>query len=165
MEISTKKSQSLNPWLVCLMLLCAFFSVSCAGDGDDGEFETLSAASLDPNYMDHGLVNVTGNTITTKIRTRLPHQWKNGAEVASGPGGVRIDTYMFYFDTTSFVLKVKDLRSGVSKDLKANAEYYRKLIGADRILGRNIWTMLRGFVNNQTGDAENAMRETYRLLV
>lgn len=166
MKREAKKTKGLNLWLVGLMAFFALFGLSCAGDDDDGLFSSLNAPELDANYWDHGMVNVTGNTVTTKVYSMLPDAWRSNSKIHKGPGGVRIDDYMFYFDTKSpSVLTVRNITSGITKDLSKKAAYYRGIIMAELLMGRDIWTVLRGFTKNGTDEyGEPAYKVSYRLI-
>lgn len=166
MELKMKKTKIRNLWLAGFMAFVAFFALSCAGDDDDAPLSTPNAPKLDVNYWDNGMVNVTGNTVTTKVYSMLPGAWHSDSKIHKGPGGVRIDNYMFYFDTrTPSVLTVKNMTSGVTKDLSKKAQYYREIIMAELLMDRNIWTVLRGFTKNGTDeDGKPAYKERYRLV-
>ena len=168
MGLETKKTKILNLWLVGVMAILALLTFSCAGDDDDGdgELSSLNGPTLDVKYGDHGMVNVTGNTVTTKVRRILPTEWKSDVAFYDGLGGVRINDYMFSFDTEKLsVLTVRNITSGVTKDLSEKTAYYREIIKAELLMGRNIWTVLRGFTRNGTDEyGKAAYKESYRLV-
>ncbi|MCF8127597.1 MAG: hypothetical protein K9N10_03710 [Deltaproteobacteria bacterium] len=150
--------------IVGILLLGTFFILGCAEDTDDEE-TILGSPSLDPNYLDYGMVNIKGNTGTTKACRFSVSKWDSDANYARYAGGVNVDEFMFYFSTKSpSVLKVQDMNSGVSKDLAKKRDEYVKLINAQTLEGKNIWTVIRGFVNDGSGEAARYVAR-YRLLV
>lgn len=96
--------------------------------------------NLDCNYVDHGLVNINGNKVTTKKYTFLPESWQDGAKraISHGGRGVIIDNYLFDLDTNGNFI-VKDTNSGVVKG------FDQKITNLQIVGNDPVYTVLKGF--------------------